>query len=236
MSHPSAIPMYEQMNLLPQWYAQQQRRRRGRKRQIALIVVMALAMGVMWHNAARHRRQLVQNRDLLTSQQAELDQQIDRMTQLEARKQQLSRQVGVFRQLYLPISYSQIAGTLASLTPESVTLSELQIRTTPDAATQSSPSHRPRRGQKHAETASAPAKNVSSIRITAQGTAPSDTEIADFVALLSEHGLFQNVKMHYSKKTRVREVSARSFALAIDVPLDRNYASDDQAEEVARAN
>ena len=235
MSHPSAIPMYEQMNLLPQWYTQQQRRRRSRNHQIALIVVMALAMGVMWHTAARHRSRLVQSRELLAGQRAEVDQQIDRMTQLQVRKQQLSRQVGIYRQLYLPISYSQIAGTLASLTPESVTLSELEIRTKTDTATQASSGQGPRRGQKHAATSSS-ADLAGAIRITAQGTAPSDAEIADFVALLSEHGLFQNVKIRYSKKTRVREVSARRFALAIDVPLDRNYASDDQAKEVARAH
>jgi hypothetical protein len=71
--------------------------------------------------------------------------------------------------------------------------------------------------------------------IQVEGRAPSNVEIADFVAALAESGLFGNVKMVQSRQIEQGRLLVREFRLTMRVPLDVDYQPMDQWQASAES-
>jgi Tfp pilus assembly protein PilN len=231
--------LYTDVNLLPSWYAQAGNRRSAARRQMGLIVLMVAGMGMLLVQTYHRRSQLVVYRDTLIEQVNSTQKQITEVQKLEKARAELLKNLKIHRELYQPISYSQVAGTLGSLVPETVALRTVQMHnekvTTTRPMTQAEVAAEMARAgkvEKNTVTVTQPV-----ITIDVEGIAPSDVEVANFIGALAGSRVFQNVKMLYAKqgssKIETGTLITRDFKIHMEVPLDCDYR---QAGEVARAH
>ena len=226
----------DEINFLPDWYRQTQQRRASIRRQIVLVAVMIAGMACLWV-LDNHRR--IELRDYLASlngQIATAKGQITEVMKLQTDKQKLTRQVRIYRQIARPINYSQITGTLAAYTPAEVSLVELYAHTEVIEETRTSTA------APAAPANATQGKKASTVTITypvvvieAEGSAPSNVDIANFVGRLAGSGLFRNVKMINSREGEVDKIVMRQFKVSMEVPLNVLYKTPG-GEEVAHAD
>lgn len=232
MSEPSTfVNVYSDVNFLPDWYADAQRHARARKGLMVLaglvVVGMIYGLGMVHH----HVKDLRTYHAALQERAHATESTVTELAKLQADRESLSRQVELHRKLQLPINYSQVAGTLARLTPEQVALISLSIET----------KHVTRKVDRtkvaEAREVGAPKPKPvidSYIELSLVGMATTDVIIANYVGALATSGLFDEVKMVRSRMSGDGPANTREFEIDMRVPLDRQYRSH-AAEEVADA-
>jgi Tfp pilus assembly protein PilN len=226
----SATELYDRINFLPQWYADQQRRRRMIERQAALGVLLVAGMVALWVLTDRQRDDLRLHRDSLATQVLAAETQLTEVAKLQKAEQALSTQLRVFDQLARPITFHQVGSALGTLTPESVFLSRLEAKT---STIQQRVAIHPAPDEVGAPTSKIINKEV--ILITLRGSAPSNVEIANYVGRLAGSNLFRNVKMMNSRQVIVEDAVTRQFEIQMQIPLDREYRVEAGVQEVAHA-
>ncbi len=227
---------FDSVNFLPGWYVADRRRRAARKRQMVLAVVLIGAMGMLWHQSRQQAEQLSLYRDSLAAQLQAAEGQITEMVKLQQARAELSRQVNIYRQLALPINFSQVSGTVAALTPEDVFLEELEVRTEQLREKRVvAVANADRRGRRRNAKPQTIVETRTIITVDIRGIAPSDVAIANFVGQLAACDLFQNVKMVYSRQGKIGNAITRQFYISMHIPLDKDYEPR-EAQEVADAS
>lgn len=224
-----AVNPNDQINFLPEWYIQAQRQRAARRRQIVLIAMMMAGMACLWMLTNRRSHAMEDYLASLKSQITAANGQITEVGKLQEERKRLSRQVRIYRQIAQPITYSQITGTLAEHTPAAISLSELFAHT--EIVEEARGSETPHtKGRAKPRTVRYPV-----VVVEAQGSAPSNVDIANFVGRLAGSGLFRNVQMINSREGEVGKLSVRRFKVTMQVPLNVVYRQP-VAEEVAHAD
>ena len=227
---------FDSVNFLPGWYVADRRRGAARKRQMLLAAVMIGAMAMLWHQSRQQTEQLSLYRDSLAAQLQAAEGQITEMVKLQKARAELSRQVNIYRQLALPINYSQVSGTVAALTPDDVFLDELEVRTEQLREKRVvGVSNADRGGRKRNAKPQTIVETRTIITVDIRGIAPNDVAIANFVGQLAASDLFQNVKMVYSRQGKIGNAITREFYISMHIPLDKDYEPR-AAQEVADAS
>lgn len=224
---------YEDINFLPQWYLRQQSRRRSVERQAILLVLLVAGLVALWSITHNQHSALRMHQEALQAQVIATQGQLTEVSKLQTARNELSRQLRIYRELARPIAFHQINSTLAALTPETVYLDKLSITTAMvqrKLAIKSEPTPG-RTGKPEPVIERTP---VVAIMVT--GTAPSDVEIANYVGRLAGSNLFREVKMVRSRKGEVNDAVTREFEIHMQVPLDRDYRVERINEGVARAD
>jgi hypothetical protein len=219
------------INFLPDWFVHQRRRQAWVRRQYMIAGTIVCGLLILWGSAARRTHHLATYLDELNAQVVTAEGQVSEMTRLQQQRDQLIKQVRLYNRIVQPVSYSQVCGTMSSLVPEEVSLSELQVRTeqvrqprlVSVAGARTKDSNKP---QPIVETRKF-------VTVEMQGYAPSNLVIANLVSRLASSNLFREVKMVQSQEVQVGDALARQFRITMQVPLDRRYVQ--VAEGVADA-
>jgi Tfp pilus assembly protein PilN len=160
------------------------------------------------------------------------------VVRLQTAKAELGRQVAIYEQLALPLNYSQVVGTLSTLVPESVALTELELRTEQIKRRRTVPMSASAgdEGGKAGQTRTV-VDHRRIIHLDVRGIAPNDVVIANLIGELAASGLFEDVKMAYSRQGEFAQALTREFLVSMQVPLDRDYVAKpaESVEEVADA-
>jgi Tfp pilus assembly protein PilN len=226
----TACSPYDEINFLPDWYVRARRRRIHRDRMITIAVTMAIVMGTVMALTWSQRQQLELYHESLQQQIAAAEGQLTEVSKLKNAREQLRRQVQVYRQLARNIDVRDINAAITALTPDAVCLtrlnmqSEMRRRRRPDPAKSRAEGRTVYVNEKY---------EVYDIRL--EGVAPSDVEIANYVGRLAASGLFRNVQMAHSRQGRIGKALTRRFLIHCTVPLDRRYRVIADAQEVADA-
>jgi len=240
MSQLPTSRLYTDVNFLPDWYVQAQSRKNSLQRSaglsIVVIVCMVALLGQTWHTQSELR----QYHEELQHRLASTRMQVTEATKLRAAKSELQQQLRVHRQLHKPINYSQILGTLTSLMPPTIALTETEINTESVTVTRtlkpSDPRYAEARKKHRGKGEPTVSKTHQVISLQIEGVAPSDSDIANFIGALAASRLFENVKMIYSKKGTHGELITRNFRMRMQVPLNRAYRTARPSSEVADAH
>lgn len=240
MNAPRCTRLYAEVNFLPDWYTRKQRLRLSKKRQAALLMLMVAGMAVLTVQTWRERAELRSERNRVRDLLSEANNVILEVQKLTTQRGQLEREVEIHRELYQPINYSQVTGTLAALTPESITFRALEVQTQQVTSTRKMTAAELEAAKKaQANRRGAVKDTVASTRsmivIDLVGLAPSDVELANFIGQLASSKVFENVKMVFSKQGELEGRLTREFKIRMEIPLDRRYV-DRAAQEVADAN
>ncbi|MEX2216452.1 MAG: PilN domain-containing protein [Phycisphaeraceae bacterium] len=158
--------------------------------------------------------------------------------QLEERKQILVDRLSAFRAMASPVTATQILASISELQDESIGLTELIIdgkvptpRAKPDPkAAEKTKKAGARRGSV------APPPRSESLRISITGFAPDDAAVTGFVGRMSQHPLFADVKLEFSRSSEMGDLIGRGFTISARVSLDCEYKSPVLKGSVTDAN
>lgn len=201
-----------QVNFLPESYLRERRRQHRVMRETMLIAVVGLLV-IVWYLGTQTRVVTLEN--LVSARQQEIESiasQQTEMVKLDKQRQVLMHQLQLERELSQPINHTAVVATLAHIMPASMALTDMAIQT---------PAPVPLgRSGRTTLYSSIPVMHVSMV-----GLAPRDMDIADFMGKLTDHPLFINVKMVFSRSLELTDeyVMAREFRVEMDIRLDRIY-------------
>lgn len=216
-----------QINFLPESFLRERRRQHRVMRESMLIAVVALLI-IVWYAGTQTRVVALEN--LVEVKQQEMQSiasQQTEMAKLDLERGILMRQLQLERELSQPINHTAVVATLARIMPRSMALTDMSIQM---PAPVPSPKLKP--GEKNSDTSRADrkVKAVSALpppvmRVSVVGLASKDMEIADFIGKLTDHALFNNVKMVFSRSVELKDkkVMAREFRVEMLIRLDRLY-------------
>lgn len=218
----------EQVNFLPEWYIQDRMHRRKVCRYIVLVAMMVVGMGILW-SMTNHRYSEMKNYYAsLQSEIVEAKGKITEVDKLQAARSELSQQIRIYKKLVLPVTYSQIVGTLSVLMPNEISLSELYVHN--ESLTKVD-----HRAKSDGVVQKSKKKKYPAVVLEMEGNAPSNVVIANFVGKLAGSDFYRNVKMVFSTEGRVGDSITRQFRITMEVPLDVEYRNIGMEEEVANA-
>ncbi len=232
------------INFLPQSYRNRLSRRVRHVREGFVVLATVITLCVWWAYDANELLELREAsrfaEDRLTS--ALSTEQI--VKELEARRTKLVDQRRLQREISVPIRHHQVVRVLGGLLPTSVTLTRLSLendRPEPKAyvppSTKQAQEAQPSFGSQAATTHAAAVRDR--VLIEMEGLAPDDIAVAEVIAELSGHPLFEKVQLHTSKYLETRGVAARSFRITGQIDLTRDIAwipaveFDSSADELA---
>lgn len=240
MSTQRCARVYTDVNFLPASYTRRQRLRSSKKRQAALAILMIAGMAVLTVQTWRERAELREHVERQKTSLANTQKKVTEVEKQTIRKAELTELVAIHRELYQPINYSQVTGTLASLTPSSIVLRGVGIETQKITTTRKMTAEEFAAAQEAAGNRRSKVKNVktvtrSVITVDVAGLAPSDVDVANFIGELAASNVFQNVKMVFSREGEWEGRVTREFRIKMEVPLDRRYVPR-ESQEVADAD
>ena len=226
-----------QVNFLADTFIREQTRKARASSEVALIAVVVLAIvgwGVMsWQEMKDLKGQVRIRQD----ESAALHEQAAQFTRLSGQCRDLQRQAALQQELALPVNVTGVIATIGSLAPDSLTLANMSITSSPPRPTKTVKGKElSSKAQSKLKASRAASARNRKMRIELSGICPTDRDITDFVGDLTGHQLFSSVKLLHSKSDNIRGAAARQFRIEITVPLDRLYVPTDEAgKEVADA-
>ncbi|MEM1027098.1 MAG: hypothetical protein AAGJ38_03355 [Planctomycetota bacterium] len=214
------------INFLPQSYRQRIRRRVRRLREGISVVMVVIGLGVWWAYDANELIEL-QGASRFAEDRLSAALSTEQMVkQLEVRRDKLMDQRRLQREIRVPIRHHQIVRVLGGLFPESVTLTRLSlVNDRPEPTPYVAPSQKKDNVRKPSfgSRDQAPSQvQPDRVLVELEGLAPDDLAVAEVIAELSGHALFDGVKLHTSKYLETRGVAARSFRITGQIDLSRN--------------
>lgn len=222
------------INFLPASYLRRQSIRRRRVRQLALSAAMVGVLIGWW---LTQQGQVVALERYATALEAEAAAAVEHRSELVRLREEhkvLMNQVKVRRELAQPLNHTQVIAMIGELMPETVMVTELDMTT-----------HRPpprtledatKTGRKAKRKSSEPEPIVDEIRLQIDALAPDDLAVAEVVAAISEHPLFESVRMESSREVERYGVIGRKFRLSAVVPLNRVFLEPSIGQEVAHVD
>jgi Tfp pilus assembly protein PilN len=210
-----------QINFLPADFVEEQVRHHRIYREAVWVAVTLLAIGGWCVSSRGSLDSLGSYASALQQEAAAVREQVSEMTKLQLQQKTLLHQVRIQRELLQPLNTTAVLATISELMSPSMALTSLELTgTRPVPAPR--PPNDPRTGEP-LKVAPKP-KPPQMLRLELVCLAPSDVDVANFVGRLSDHAMFTNVKMLYSRATVVSDLQAREFRIEMDVPLARDYS------------
>jgi len=201
------------MEFLPAWY------RAGRRRRVAVVVqawgtvalmlVLLIYTGVSRYRLIASRNELGELRRDMAVTQKDLD-ELNTMKHLQRR---WTEQGEVLSKLGVSVESTRLMSLLAQSTPESVALIGLNLQT--EEKVEAIKSVAAARALKDKE----PPINRK-LRVSVQGVAPSDAEVADLMAKLGAVTFLDDVSMSYSKDADQNGRAVRQFEVTFAMDLN----------------
>jgi hypothetical protein len=178
-----------ELEFLPAWYPVLRRRRALAATQAyatAVLMVGLLLWGVMAHQHVLH----TQAHAAATTEELRLVRgdlkMLDEQLQL---KQQLQQQEDILRKIGFPVDATRLLGELDEIMGRPVFLLNLNVETEETVRTGTSPGN----------AANAPENADRKLKVKVVGVAPSDVDVANFLAGLSSRTYFDQVAMTYAR-------------------------------------
>jgi Tfp pilus assembly protein PilN len=215
-----------QINFLPPGYVDNRARHQQWWRQMLLILALLAGVGV-WYTVSKQRQtKLEQLAAMLETQTLAASEQSKQYQALREQESRLNQRLRVQQQLALPVTHTQVLATLSRLMPPPLTLQHLAI-TCPRATPQSP-------GAAARSNGGGMAAGLGAMRVTLTGLSPDDGEVANFVGHLTEHVLFSDVKLNFTRPVEINGLTVREFEVEMQLLLEREFLPPKQ--EVAHAN
>ncbi len=196
-----------EVEFLPDWYPRLRRRRRSVTTQAWSTLAISAILGIWILMSQRHvsakQRELVEISSSLTQSVVE----VERLKQLVELHNQLKGQDKIFGIIGRPIEMTRILTTLDELMPADMGLLDLAVMTE----------------EVKAETLAAKAQQERGtnrrVKMRMQGVAPTDSDLASFLAKLTAKPFFSNVAVTYSRPRQEDGHAMREFEVTFALDL-----------------
>ncbi len=219
------------MSFLPEDYLEKRLQRRTNLICVSLFVVVMAAVVAAALVTDRQRTEVRALQEKVNNDFAEAAKRLEQLETLQARKQQMMNKARVTATLLERVPRSLILSELTNLMPATLSLTELGLETRVVRASQSLSMTALEKAKAAARAngdADAPPEIVvpeTEVLMQLEGTAPTDVEVAQFMAALGQCPLFKDVNLAFSEEVTLDERNQRRFrvdlALNQDIDLKR---------------
>jgi Tfp pilus assembly protein PilN len=208
------------IDFLPNDYLARRSRRRANLVCLAVagtvVVGMGLGMGWLYSNMAR----TAQSRIDIEQQYSQASQQLEQLKQLEERKADLLRKVGLSTTLLERVPRSTILARLTNYLPRGMSMTSLAMRLEDvDVRLSELPATDAAKVAAIAKAAASKTGKPETVRMKQftfrlDGVAPTDVEVAEYITRLNADPLFRSVDLQFSEELATKEgASVRRFEL-----------------------
>lgn len=199
---------------------------------LSLFGVVLIAVVGAYMVTAGQRAAVLTQQKLINASFADAAKRIQQLDELQAQKKDLLHKAQVTATLVEPVPRSNLLAELINRSPESVTLQELELKSrklmpaNPLASARNGSAMAAARqaantGPEDAHPA-APAFEAPrfAVEVSVVGVAPTDIQVAQYMASLARCELLTDVDLVFSEETRVTDLAMRKFR--IDMKLDES--------------
>jgi hypothetical protein len=204
-----------ELEFLPEWYPKVRQRRRMVALQAWITLILLCGLGLWMLLVQRN----VQAREIqLASLRTDLDQsetELQRLEDLLQLQRQLGQQDAIFMKIGRPVESTRVITTLEQMMPKDMALLDLWIDT------EEAP--KPQNVRSGGLAARAKQENKdqpeSKLRFRMHGVAPTDVDLAEFLAKLTARPFFKNCELLYSHERQDRGHVMREFEVTFTMDL-----------------
>jgi len=215
----------DNMSFLPEDYIERRVEMRTNIICLSLFgVVLAAVLGAYFVTSSQRSEVLERQREI-NAAFTEAAQRIGQLDELQKQKMALMRKARVTATLIEPVPRSNLLAELINRMPASLALNEFEltskqvvVSTAPVKPTGSAMSAAKKAAGEEADQPQAPDVPTYHVELSLIGTAPTDIQVAQYMASLARCALLTEVDLVYSEETRIDDASFRKFR--IDMVLD----------------
>jgi Tfp pilus assembly protein PilN len=209
------------INFVPNDYIQQRQSSRANILYLMLLMAMIGAIGITFGFIKMRQRKVAAEMVALNTRMAKAKEQIAQLEELKVKGKTMLKTMVMTAELLEPVPRSVILASLTNTMPSGVSLLDLMLeeKEIKTAAPAAKPGAKPA-NQYQAKTAQTgkpgtpeePVRKVET-KLELMGIAPSDIEVASYIAHLSSSILLDRVELVESKERIIDEVKFREFKL-----------------------
>jgi hypothetical protein len=207
-----------ELEFLPAWYPAVRRQRKRLLLQSAITAVVGAGLLLWMQLALQNTAAARESLSLLDLQVAQVKSELQLLDEQTVLLGKLRKQQEIEARLGLGIEMTRLLASIEQCLPSEMAILEINIDTETTKQTLAQLAAGARRGK----TAD---PQTRTLRVRVSAVAPTDAEITQFFAQLTELGVFQNVRMNYARDRhaagrQMREVEV-VFGLPLEMQVDR---------------
>jgi hypothetical protein len=203
-----------EVEFLPEWYPKVRRRKHLMVMQawVTIIIMSALGLWMLLVQRNVHAREVELNSLKGDLNQSEVD--VQRLEDLLALQKDLGKQDGIFVKIGRPVEATRVLTTLEQLMPRDMALLDLTLDT--EETTQKASGSLFSRAAQEAKNV----KTDTALRLKVHGVAPTDMDLAEFLAKLTARPFFKQVELTYSHERTDSGHVMREFEVSFAIDLN----------------
>ncbi len=199
-----------ELEFLPAWYPRLRRQKRWVAMQAWMLLLLAGGLGTWSMLAGQNIHAAEKTAQMLGSELTQSRQQLRKLDDLLALQKQWQRQYQMLQTLGSHVETARLFSRLQTLMPPEMALLEASVNTT-------------RLGQEHlhrraGQNEDQPPQRRMDVRLL--GVAPTDVDVANFLARLSDVPFVQEVAMMYARDRGDSGHLMRQFEVTFSIRLD----------------
>jgi len=219
------------INFVPDDYVQQRRASRANVLYLMLLIAMLGAIGITFSFIKIRQRTVLAELTQLNGRMAQAQQKIAQLEELKTKSKTMMKTMVMTAELLEPVPRSIVLASLTNNLPSGVSLVDFSLEEEetkvykPSSAKKTAGS-RYNKTNAAAAAAEEPQKTVTT-DLQIKGIAPSDIQVAEFIANLSGALLFDDVSLIESKEIEIKKVKYREFQLKAAIQPDLALTKED---------
>ncbi|OQY07430.1 MAG: hypothetical protein B6I25_01765 [Planctomycetales bacterium 4572_13] len=206
------------INFVPDDYVQQRRASRANVLYLMLLLAMLGAIGMTFGFIKIRQRAVATELAQLNHRMTEAQQQITQLEELKTKSKAMMKTMVMTAELLEPVPRSIILASLTNNLPSGVSLldfglkeKEIQVYKPASNTTGS------RYSKSNTKAAASAPEKIIATHLQIKGLAPSDIQVAGFIANLSNAILFDEVSLVESKEVEIEKIKYREFYLKANI-------------------
>ncbi len=218
------------INFVPDDYVEQRQSSRANLLYLMLLTAMLGAIGVTFGFIKMRQRAVHADLAELNARMTKANEQITQLEELKTKSKTMMKTMVMTAELLEPVPRSIILASLTNDLPSGVSLIELNLDSK-EIKTYKPASKTAAKGGQYAGKGAAKATTETEVKtetnLNLKGIAPSDIQVASYIARLSQSILLDNVELVESKELEIEGIKFREFRLKAAIKPNLTLTKED---------
>lgn len=218
------------INFVPDDYVQKRESVRANVMYLILFLIVMIGLGGTFMVLKVRQKAIATQVSVVAEKMEKAQKDIAQLEDLQAKRKQMMKAALMTAELIEPAPRTVILAELTNSLPGGVSLRNVKLVEKESAANSKAAAKPASYDQANAAksgAAAAPEKSSSTTSIEINGLAPSDIQVAGYIAQLNNSMLFDNVELVLSKETIRDDIAFREFKLTAIIKKDIHLSKKD---------
>jgi Tfp pilus assembly protein PilN len=208
----------KRMSFLPEDYVERRIERRTSLICLAMFVVMLSGVGAVYAFKTSQFAEARAQRNSINGRYAEAGRRLEQLEALKARRNEMLRKAQVTATLLERVPRTFLLADLVNRMPDALSLLELHlsskmVQAPRPAASKSALSNRKDARKEEEKTKEPDPVPQQVVSLALIGVAPTDVQVAQYIAKLTQSPLLTDVSLIFSEETKINETPMRKFRI-----------------------